>query len=183
MLRLSDFWLADGTFKTAPPLFTQVYVVHALRGGPQPMRDGHLLPSLFVLLPNKTEATYRRMWEQIPTLCSLAQPREMLLDFEKAAINSFEEVRPDDWSGAASFTSHRTYGARCRLLECKLTTIRMRSWLSHPTAASSRICFALRCTAPVCSCSAAAIDAISNRASLVLRADLHRAYTTKRHPP
>ena len=57
MLRLSDFWLDDGTFKTAPPLFTQVYVVHTLRGGPQPMRDGHLLPSLFVLLPNKTEAT------------------------------------------------------------------------------------------------------------------------------
>ena len=94
MLRLSDFWLADGTFKTEPPLFTQVYVVHALRGGPQPMRDGHLLPSLFVLLPNKTEATYRRMWEQIRTLCPLAQPREMLLDFEKAAINSFE-VWPD----------------------------------------------------------------------------------------
>ena len=95
MLRLSDFWLADGTFKTAPPLFTQVYVVHALRGGPQPMRDGHLLPSLFVLLSNKTEATYRRMWEQIRTLCPLAQSSEMLLDFEKAAINSFEGVWPD----------------------------------------------------------------------------------------
>ena len=61
MLRLSEYWLADGTFKTAPSLFTQVYAVHALRGGPHPMRDGHLLPSLFVLLPNKTEATYRRM--------------------------------------------------------------------------------------------------------------------------
>ena len=59
------------------------------------MRDGHLLPSLFVLLSNKTEATYRRMWEQIRTLCPLVQPREMLLDFEKAAINSFEEVWPD----------------------------------------------------------------------------------------
>ena len=59
------------------------------------MRDGHLLPSLFVLLPNKTEATYRRMWDQIRLLCPLTQPREMLLDFEKAAINSFEEVWPD----------------------------------------------------------------------------------------
>ena len=59
------------------------------------MRDGHLLPSLFVLLPNKTEATYRRMWDQIRLLCPLAQPREMLLDFEKAAINSFEEMWPD----------------------------------------------------------------------------------------
>ena len=52
---------------------------------------GHL-PNMFVLLPDKTEATYRRMWEQIRLLCPLAQPKEMLLDFEKAAINSFEQV-------------------------------------------------------------------------------------------
>ena len=99
MLRLSEYWLADGTFNTAvhaphTPGLAQVYVVHTLRGGPQVMRDVHLLPSLFVLLPNKTEATYRRMWDQIRLLCPLAQPREMFLDFEKAAINSFE-VWPD----------------------------------------------------------------------------------------
>ena len=52
MFRVSYFWLADGTFKTAPPLFTPVYVVHAPRGVPQPMRHGHVQPSLFVLLPN-----------------------------------------------------------------------------------------------------------------------------------
>ena len=61
MLQLAEYWMTDVTFKTAPPLFSQVYVVHALRGGAQLLRDGHLLPSLFVLLPNKTEATYRRM--------------------------------------------------------------------------------------------------------------------------
>ena len=61
MLEQSTVWMADGTFKTAPALFTQVYAIHALRGGPDLLKDGHLLPSLFVLLPNKTEATYRRM--------------------------------------------------------------------------------------------------------------------------
>ena len=127
MLKLAEHWLADGTFKTAPPLFSQVYVVHALRGGTQLMRDGHLLPSLFVLLPNKTEATYRRMWEQIRLKCPLAQPKEMLLDFEKAAINSRCGRR--QWSSAASFTSHRTCGARCRLRACKQTTARTRSSL------------------------------------------------------
>ena len=91
MLQLSDFWhLQYGT----SPLHLGVRV-DALRGGHQPMRDVHLLPSLFLLIPNKTEATYRRMWEQIRTLCPLAQPREMLLDFEKPAINSFEDVCPD----------------------------------------------------------------------------------------
>ena len=87
--------MADGTFKTSPPLFSRVYVVHTLRGGAQLMRDGHLLPSLFELLPNKTEATYRRIWQQIRLLCPLAQPKEMLLDFENAAINSLRHVWPE----------------------------------------------------------------------------------------
>ena len=51
MMRLSEYWLADGTFKMAPSVFAEVDVMHALGGGPQVMRDGHLL------LPNKTEAT------------------------------------------------------------------------------------------------------------------------------
>ncbi|KAI6657823.1 hypothetical protein LOD99_565 [Oopsacas minuta] len=72
-----------------------VYVVHGLRGGDDPMKTGHLLPSLFVLLLNKTEAAYLRMWEQIRLLCPLAQPQQMLLHFEKGAITSFEHVWPN----------------------------------------------------------------------------------------
>ncbi|KAI6657824.1 hypothetical protein LOD99_566 [Oopsacas minuta] len=59
------------------------------------MKTGHLLPSLFVLLLNKTEAAYLRMWEQIRLLCPLAQPQQMLLHFEKGAITSFEHVWPN----------------------------------------------------------------------------------------
>ena len=92
MLKCSQHWLADGTFKTAPILFQQVYVIHALRGGPNPLLDGHLLPSLFILLPNKTQVTYTRMWEQVNLICPHAQPLCMLMDFEKAAINSFQQV-------------------------------------------------------------------------------------------
>ncbi|KAI6651073.1 hypothetical protein LOD99_5650 [Oopsacas minuta] len=95
MLRKSKIRLADGIFKTAPPLFAQAYVVHGLREGDDPMKTGHLLPSLFVLLPNKTEDTHRRMWEQIHLLCPLAQPEQILLDFEKGGINSFEHVWPN----------------------------------------------------------------------------------------
>ena len=58
------------------------------------MKDGHLLPSIFVLLPNKTEATYKKMWEQVQLLCPHANPREVLVDYEKAAISSFERTWP-----------------------------------------------------------------------------------------
>ena len=44
MLNTSNIWLADGTFKTAPNLFYQLYVIHALKGGPNILEDGHLLP-------------------------------------------------------------------------------------------------------------------------------------------
>ncbi|KAI6658285.1 hypothetical protein LOD99_15554 [Oopsacas minuta] len=73
MLQQSKIWLADGPSRRRLPSS----------------------PSLFVLLPNKTEDTYRRMWEQIRILCPLAQPEQMLLDFEKGAINSFEHVWPN----------------------------------------------------------------------------------------
>ena len=80
MLNASQIWLADGTFKTAPVLFSQVYTIHGLRGGPNPLQDGHILPSLFVLLPNNTEITYTKMWEQIHLFCPTAQPTHMIMD-------------------------------------------------------------------------------------------------------
>ena len=87
MLNASQIWLCDGTFKTAPKLFAQVYCIHGLRGGPSLLEDGHLLPSIFVLLPNKTEVLYTRIWEQIKILCPDAMPTNMIMDFEIAAIN------------------------------------------------------------------------------------------------
>eukprot|EP00800_Vazella_pourtalesii_P006517 TRINITY_DN1850_c0_g1_i10.p2 TRINITY_DN1850_c0_g1~~TRINITY_DN1850_c0_g1_i10.p2 ORF type:complete len:113 (-),score=5.79 TRINITY_DN1850_c0_g1_i10:891-1229(-) len=93
MLEQSRVWLSDGTFKTAPTLFAQVYVIHGLHGGHNLPQDG-LLPCLFMLLSNKTHATYMRMWEQVQLLCSLAHPDEILMDFEKAAMTSFEHTWP-----------------------------------------------------------------------------------------
>ena len=61
MLETSQSWLADGTCKTAPALFQQVYVVHSLRGGPDYQHDGQLFPSVFIPLPNKIQATYTKL--------------------------------------------------------------------------------------------------------------------------
>ena len=59
MLQASHYWMADGTYQNTPSLSVQVYVVHGLRGEAADLtKTGHLLPSIFVLLLNKTEATY-----------------------------------------------------------------------------------------------------------------------------
>ena len=89
MLSTSSVWLADGTFKTVPGLFYQLYVIHALKGGQDLFKNGHLLPSLFVLLPNKSEETYSRMWTKVSEFCPDACPTHLIVDFEKAAINAF----------------------------------------------------------------------------------------------
>ena len=95
VMNTSSVWLADGTFKSAPNIFYQLYVVHALKGGPEPFENGHLLPSLFVLLPCKSQDIYETMWRKIEELCPIACPSHMIIDYEKAAINAFMEYFPD----------------------------------------------------------------------------------------
>ena len=91
MLELAQIRLVDGTFKTAPLLFEQVYWIDGLRGGPTPLEDGHLLPSFFALLPNKSQETYMRMWEAIKQLCPHAYLTHILMDFDKAVANAFSQ--------------------------------------------------------------------------------------------
>ena len=86
--------MADGTFKVVPSLFAQLYTVHALVGGVYPFRDGHLLPSIYILLQGKSSVYYRRMWQVIRQLCTDSNPQYLLVDFERAAINTFKEVWP-----------------------------------------------------------------------------------------
>lgn len=47
-------WFADGTFKTSPLIFSQVYTIHVL------IKENIIIPTIYALLPNKTEETYIR---------------------------------------------------------------------------------------------------------------------------
>ena len=58
------------------------------------MKYGHLLPSLIVLLHNKLQETYHKMWNQVKILCPDACPTHLIVDFEKAALNAFESHFP-----------------------------------------------------------------------------------------
>ena len=46
VLALSENWQADGTFKVTPPIFAQVYSIHA-------SRIGDLVPAFYCLLTNR----------------------------------------------------------------------------------------------------------------------------------
>jgi hypothetical protein len=81
-------WFADGTFKTSPPLFNQVYTIHAVK-------YHNVIPTVFVLMPNRTEATYRRMLNALKNLNRNLNPQTILTDFELASIKAFRRAFPN----------------------------------------------------------------------------------------
>ncbi|KAB0800989.1 hypothetical protein PPYR_05343 [Photinus pyralis] len=87
ILNESNHWFVDGTFKTTPPLFYQVYVVLA-------ERLGYVHPLLYALLPNKQQATYSNMLAMIKDIMPQLplNPRYISCDFELAAILAFQRA-------------------------------------------------------------------------------------------
>ncbi|KAK9731441.1 hypothetical protein QE152_g13671 [Popillia japonica] len=75
-------WFADGTFKSAPPLFSQIYTIHGVR-------YSNVIPTVFALLPNKTQETYTRVFvfQQLKVLNPGLRPLT-IMDFERAAMNA-----------------------------------------------------------------------------------------------
>lgn len=78
----------DGTFRSAPSLFSQVYIIMAKKGG-------FVLPILYALLPNKQEATYKRMFELIKELWPDFSPTSISTDFEQAVLNAMRTNFPE----------------------------------------------------------------------------------------
>ena len=94
ILRVSRHWESDGTFKTVPRPFQdgQIYIVFAQ------LSTGELLPCVFSLLPDKTSATYFRMWAAVQQeltsagLEEFAGPESIGMDFEVAPAKEFKEL-------------------------------------------------------------------------------------------
>jgi hypothetical protein len=52
------------------------------------------LPSVFVLLPNKTKEIYLRLFKKILELRPELNPISLMLDYEQATINAVKKVFP-----------------------------------------------------------------------------------------
>ena len=83
ILKESNNWYCDGTFKVVPEHFFQLYTIHA-------QKDGYIFPCAYALLQAKTEETYERMLSELLKLESELNPTSIMVDFEKAAINALE---------------------------------------------------------------------------------------------
>ena len=88
-LARADVWLADGTFKVVPGLFFQLFSIHFSFGA------GINPAAVYCLLTNKTAETYARFLHQLSLLIPTADPKNILVDFEKASMNAFQEAYPN----------------------------------------------------------------------------------------
>lgn len=97
-LAQSPFWIMDGTFKTVPTLFRQLYTIHGCVGS---NTNSRLMPLVYALMSRKSEGCYRRLFQDLIDFGVEydvhLQPQFILTDFEQAAINAasreFQGVR------------------------------------------------------------------------------------------
>ena len=83
-------WFCDGTFSITPPLFRQVFVILA-------EVNGSIHPFLYVLLVDKAQNSYTRMFDMIMSLDegAIRPPEVIHCDFEQALINSIRFKLPE----------------------------------------------------------------------------------------
>ena len=85
ILSHAEHWSGDGTFKTVPELFFQLYTIAAFV-------CGRSITCVYALLPNKKAVTYVRMLRAIASSWQSFAPDKMLIDFEIAMIDALHTV-------------------------------------------------------------------------------------------
>lgn len=97
----SSVWFSDGTFKSAPGIFYQLFTIMGkFRWMHMGQEKTAVRPFVYALLENKAESTYRKVVEtviaearklQIPII----HPTTIITDFELAIINVFQKLFGD----------------------------------------------------------------------------------------
>jgi hypothetical protein len=95
-LAQAPFWIMDGTFKTVPTLFYQLYTIHAPVGANDNYR---ILPLVYALMSSKTEDLYRALFQYLNEFSEEInielKPSTIITDFERASINACSNEFPD----------------------------------------------------------------------------------------
>ena len=85
----------DGTFKTVPRLFHQLYTLHVTLGSGD---TEETVPVIYAMLPDKRKETYRDLFMQINAKCQNFglefNPQKIRLDFESAPIGVIKDLYP-----------------------------------------------------------------------------------------
>lgn len=88
----SGSFFADGTFKVTPKPFYQFYVLHLDLNSDK--KTTNIIPVIYVLLPNKTEQTYNRLFSIIKQNFEI-DIKNFKCDYEIAQMNAVSNIFPN----------------------------------------------------------------------------------------
>ena len=95
-LHEADYWIMDGTFRTVPVIFQQMYTIHAPVGGED---NAHVLPMVYALMTHRTEESYARLFQELIDMGEEVnqdlEPPIIITDFEQASINAAQNEFPE----------------------------------------------------------------------------------------
>ncbi|KFD61128.1 hypothetical protein M514_12617 [Trichuris suis] len=104
-LSAASLWIMDGTFKTVPRLFYQLYTIH---GALQTSRFS-IFPLVYILMTGKSEELYRRVFQELGDFGERNElhlrPSVIMTDLELSAINAARTEFPDAMNKACFFHS------------------------------------------------------------------------------
>lgn len=82
---LNDYqhFLLDGTFKSCPSPFKQIYTIHGYK-----TTTKQVIPLIFAFLHNKNKKTYEILFDLLKSRLPAWNPLKITLDYEKAVMNA-----------------------------------------------------------------------------------------------
>ncbi|XP_057329041.1 uncharacterized protein LOC130669908 [Microplitis mediator] len=106
-------WLSDGTFRTAPAIFTRIYVIHGLK-------NGKTLPLVYLLAPNKTKNMYIQFLKLLRGSMPNYKPKRLMVDmnqvFWKLLNKSTLKFKLTD----VTSTLQNAFGSTCNNMDIKV---------------------------------------------------------------
>ena len=82
-LQNAEYWIMDGTFKTVPILFQQLYTIHIPVSGEE---NSCIFSMVYVLMTSRSEESYKRVFEELTELGNQADldlsPPIVITNFE-----------------------------------------------------------------------------------------------------
>lgn len=88
LLSSAKRWFADGTFKSVPKLFSQLYTIHG-------DINSETVPLVYCLMAKRNEENYIKLFSELKVLQPNLTPNLIMTDYEKAAINGFRKTFHD----------------------------------------------------------------------------------------
>ena len=106
----AEHLIVDGTFKSSPNLFTQLFTVHGV------FPNGWHYPICYGLLPGKTTVLYKNLLATIDTFDPF-QPQSVQCDYEIGIYNAIADVWPSSTRRGCYFHHKKSLWKHLQLLD------------------------------------------------------------------